>query len=460
MKTLRCLGLILLLPVQLLAQGSTQGGVAAPTKRLAIALMPFEGRGITANDAMAMSDRLRAEVMACNVYDVMERAEMEKILKEQAFQLTGACSDVSCIVQVGQLVAVSRMIGGSISKVGNIYTVEARLINVETGAIEKSVVEDYGGGIEEVLTKIMSKVARKLTGLAEQQSYFAENADLYVRSEPPGGMIIIDDQPTGMVTPATIRRLTAASHKVRVETLVLAKDTTLPLRANMMGTLNLYLKKRTGKLFIEGAPAGATIYLEEVKKHRTQFGVVPVKGKEMDFGQYSFTVKAKGYHPQDLGVYVKEEKDYKLDANPSRKSRVGAGMMSLFLPGRGQTYSDRVGFGKLYFFSVLLNSMGLTTTAIIYSQSLKGYNDDKEAYFASENSGEAAANYEAMEDSREKASSRYNLYRTFLNIEIGLWAWNVLDAMILFPGNPKVGLEPTTKAEGSFKPSVSLTYNW
>jgi hypothetical protein len=459
MKTVRCLALILLLPVQLLAQESIQGGLPATTKRLAIALVPFEGRGISANEAMTLSDRLRAEVMACNVYDVMERAEMEKILKEQAFQLTGACSDISCIVQVGQLIAVTRMIGGSISRVGSMYTVESRLINVETGSIEKSVVEDYGGGIEELLTKIMAKVARKLTGLSEQQSYFSENADLYVRSEPPGGMIIIDGQPTGLVTPATLRRLVAASHKVRVETAILAKDTTLTLKANMMGTLNLHLKKRTGLLKIEGAPPGAAIYLNEGKKHPTKLGVVPLS-RDLEFGPYSFTVKAKGYHPQPLAVFVNQEKDYKLDACPARKSRVGAGALSLFLPGRGQTYSDRKGMGKLYFFSVLLNSIGLSTTAIVYHNVLKDYDEDKDTYLASENSAEAAANYEAMEDAHEKASSNYKLYRTFLNIEIGLWAWNVLDAMILFPGNPKVGLEPATKAEGSVKPSASLTFEW
>ena len=463
MKTLRCLALILLLPVQLLAQGSIQdslkGGLPAPTKRLAIALVPFEGRGISANEAMTLSDRLRAEVINCNVYSVMERAEMEKILKEQAFQLTGACSDISCIVQVGQLIAVTRMIGGSISRVGNIYTVEGRLINVETGALEKSVVEDYGGGIEELLTKIMAKVARKLTGLSEQQSYFSENADLYVRSEPPGGMIIIDGQPTGLVTPATLRRLVAASHKVRVETAILARDTTLTLKPNMMGTLNLHLEKRTGLLKIDGAPYGATIYLNQDKKRRTKMGVVPLS-RDLEFGSYRFTVKAKGYHPQPLAVFVNQEKDYKLDAHPARKSRVGAGALSLFLPGRGQTYSDRVGIGKLYFFSVLLNSIGLSTMAIVSHESTKDYDEAKDAYLASENSGEAARNYETMEDAHEKASSRYNLYRTFLNIEIGLWAWNVLDAMILFPGNPKVKLEPATKAEGSVKPSVSLTFDW
>jgi len=464
MKTFKCMALILLLPVQLLAQQSFQdsikAGLPAPTRRMAIAVLPFEGRGISSIEAMALSDRLRAEVMACNVYDVMERAEMEKILKEQAFQLTGACSDISCIVQVGQLIAVTRIIGGSISKVGNIYTVEGRLINVETGSIEKSVVEDYGGGIEELLTKIMAKVARKVTGLTEQQSYFSENADLYVRSEPQGGMIIIDGHPTGMVTPATLRRLLAASHKVRVETAILAKDTTLTLKANMMGTLNLHLKKRTGLLKIEGAPPGAAIYLNDSKKHPTKLGVIPLVGKEMDFGQYGFTVKAKGYHPLPLAVSVSQEKDYKLDAYPARKSRVNAGVLSLFLPGRGQTYSDRKGMGKLYFFSVLMNSIGLSTTAIVYHKMLQEYDEDKEAYLTSENSGEAAENYSDMEDSRKKASSNYNLYRTFLKIEIGLWAWNVLDAMILFPGNPKVGLEPATKAEGSVKPSASLTFEW
>ena len=43
---------------------------------------------------------------------------MEDILKEQGFQQTGCTSD-ECVVEVGKIIGVQQMVGGSISKVGN-----------------------------------------------------------------------------------------------------------------------------------------------------------------------------------------------------------------------------------------------------------------------------------------------------------------------------------------------------
>ncbi|MDI6740858.1 MAG: PEGA domain-containing protein, partial [Candidatus Edwardsbacteria bacterium] len=331
MEIMKYLVLILmLLPAALLAQDSIMVGLPAPAKKPAIAILPFEGRGISTDLALVLSDRIRAELIATDAYSVMERAEMERILKEQAFQLTGACSEASCIRQVGQLIAVTKMVGGSVSMVGDLYMVDARLIDVETGTIERNVVEDFGGNVEELLTRIMGKVARKLSGVETMdRAIYAENADLYVRSEPAGGAIIIDDQPTGLVTPATIRRLTVESHKVRVEKDNLAKDTTIALKPNVMGTVSLTLAQRLARLKLDGTPAGAAIMLNDT----TKFGYMPITDRKTEFGQYRFLVKAKGYHSQYYDLKVDKESNYSLSINLKRKSRPLAMMKSLVLPG-------------------------------------------------------------------------------------------------------------------------------
>jgi len=63
---------------------------------------------------------------------------------------------------VGQLIGVTQIIGGSISKVGNTFSVHARVINVETGEIVNSVNYDLTGVIDELLISGMRNVSRLL----------------------------------------------------------------------------------------------------------------------------------------------------------------------------------------------------------------------------------------------------------------------------------------------------------
>jgi len=83
---------------------------------------------------------------------------MEEVLKEQGFQQTGCITD-ECMVRVGRLIGVQKIIGGSISKVGNIYSVSSRIVNVETGEIENIAVFDHTGNIGQLLTEGMRIVA-------------------------------------------------------------------------------------------------------------------------------------------------------------------------------------------------------------------------------------------------------------------------------------------------------------
>ena len=86
---------------------------------------------------------------------------MDEIIKEQGFQQSG-CTTNECMVTVGKLIGVEKIIGGSISQVGNVFSVSARIVNVETGEIETTGVYDHIGNIGELLTGGMKKVAYEL----------------------------------------------------------------------------------------------------------------------------------------------------------------------------------------------------------------------------------------------------------------------------------------------------------
>ena len=139
--------------------------LAAETPVLAqkttVAVMDFEARGISQLEVAALSDRLRNELFHLEVFQVVERGMMETILIEQDFQLTGCTSD-ECLVEVGQLLGAQMMVGGSISKVGDMYTASARMVDVETGQVIMVADYDLEGKINDMLTIGMRELALKL----------------------------------------------------------------------------------------------------------------------------------------------------------------------------------------------------------------------------------------------------------------------------------------------------------
>ena len=123
-----------------------------------IAVVDFTGNNVSDGDCRALTDRLRTELFNTKHYKVIEREMMEEIIKEQGFQQSG-CSTDECMVEVGKLIGVEQIVGGSISKVGSTYSVSARMVSIETGDISKIATYDFRGVIDDLLISGMKKVA-------------------------------------------------------------------------------------------------------------------------------------------------------------------------------------------------------------------------------------------------------------------------------------------------------------
>jgi len=77
--------------------------------------------------------------------------------------MSGCVSD-KCIVAAGQILSAAQMVAGSVSKGGLVYSVSARMVDVETGKIIKTATYDHEGEIGELLKTGMEYVAKLLTG--------------------------------------------------------------------------------------------------------------------------------------------------------------------------------------------------------------------------------------------------------------------------------------------------------
>lgn len=145
-----------------------------------IAVVDFSGYNIAKSDVFALTNRLRNEIYKTGKASVIERELMEEILEEQSIQQSG-CTSNECLVEIGMLINVNRIIGGSISKVGSVYTISARVIDVETGVVLSVCDYDHIGLIDDLLVGGMKNVAYQLMGLeiSEKASIFDKISSLF-----------------------------------------------------------------------------------------------------------------------------------------------------------------------------------------------------------------------------------------------------------------------------------------
>jgi len=118
-----------------------------------LAVMDFEGRGIPATEAQTLTDRLITELSRTKKVILVERSTMNDVLNEQGYETEGCTSD-ECAAEVGALLGVDLMISGAIGKIGNTYTIDAKMFKVSTGAAENMKNITYQGEVDGLIIEI------------------------------------------------------------------------------------------------------------------------------------------------------------------------------------------------------------------------------------------------------------------------------------------------------------------
>lgn len=100
-----------------------------------IAVMDMCHDGISQTQARVIVFKLQSELLRYGQYKVIEREELENILREQGLQLTGLMEPS---ISVGKIAGISKAISGSIGKADDKFFMALKLVNVESGEILKS----------------------------------------------------------------------------------------------------------------------------------------------------------------------------------------------------------------------------------------------------------------------------------------------------------------------------------
>ncbi len=121
--------------------------------RQTVAVIDFDPSGISQQEATSLTNRFRTAVGDVGAMRLVERGMMEEVLQEQGFQQTD-CTSEECAVEVGQLLGVQNMIGGSIGRVGDTFTLDVRMISVQSGISLVTKQKTYAGKIDGLIIEI------------------------------------------------------------------------------------------------------------------------------------------------------------------------------------------------------------------------------------------------------------------------------------------------------------------
>ncbi len=122
----------------------------------------IEKSGVSKDTADMISDYLRTQLVNEEKFIVVSRDNMNAILTEQNFQ-AAACDTEECMVQAGKLLGVTMLFTGTLGKVGTLFLLNLKMLNVETGEIAKAVSEETKNeeGLLEAVKKIVAEISGK-----------------------------------------------------------------------------------------------------------------------------------------------------------------------------------------------------------------------------------------------------------------------------------------------------------
>ena len=135
-------------------------------------------------------DELIANTVNDRVFSVVDRRQLDTIRAELDFQMSGEVSDETA-QSVGQMTGAQTIISGAVSRIGDIYRLRVRALNVQSAQIEGQFNRNIPDG-----TTVAALVQSKATGYGESSGGRPSAASAPVAPAPAPAAILVQAEPT------------------------------------------------------------------------------------------------------------------------------------------------------------------------------------------------------------------------------------------------------------------------
>jgi hypothetical protein len=190
--------------------GATNAAFHLPTgKKQSFAVFDLKPTGLTPETAANLTQVLTTEVKGVEGASVVSRDDIAAMLQLESTKIKAGCDDAGCMAELGGALGVDRLITGDAGKVGTLYIVNLRLLDVRHGQVENRVTESFEG-TEEQLLRAVRFAARNLLGLSA-----TAKGSLAVTASQTAANVFVDDAASGKA-PTHVVDLTPGRHALRV----------------------------------------------------------------------------------------------------------------------------------------------------------------------------------------------------------------------------------------------------
>ena len=175
-----------------------------------VAVLDLKAEGVAMTDSSAISGFLITDLSNSDILTVLDRSNVEQILREQQFQRSG-CTSQDCVVEIGKILNVNKMISGTVGKFAGEYYIQINFTDVQTSAVDFaenvkfSVLADAQDSCSTLASKILDQIKSKVlfdsnTSEPTSQGNTNKTGTLQIKTKLSGVNITIDSEDYGIVT--------------------------------------------------------------------------------------------------------------------------------------------------------------------------------------------------------------------------------------------------------------------
>ena len=133
-----------------------------------IAVATLNPISIDSAESETLTEIIRSSVVDSRCFRVLSTSDMQTILKQQSFQRSEVCDDTQCMVEMGRVLSVAYVLGGSVGKIGETYSLVLRLVSVESGELIASSRRAHAGKKDDLVSIVEQMVGGLTQDIGEK----------------------------------------------------------------------------------------------------------------------------------------------------------------------------------------------------------------------------------------------------------------------------------------------------
>lgn len=201
---------------------------------------------------------------------------------------------------------------------------------------------------------------------------------------------------------------------------------------------------------VRSNPSGCTVVLAG---DYTVAGVTPTTFSQPLRGFYRITAYRDGYETYHSSVVLTGNDVTTIEIDLVPKTRVKAGLRSLLIPGWGQRYGGSGTRGTLMTIGTAITGVVAGILYLDFDDKRDDYYSVKARYDATREVSGREAMLPALHTAQQEAYDAEQAKNLGVGILVGLWAYNVIDAMVFFQESQmdiagvEIGLRPQIESD-------------